>query len=138
MFAEAFAKAGRAKEVNLKSDMKTLVLGASTNPQRVSFQAMHRLKSAGHEVVAVGGREGEVAGIPIHKGATPFENVDTVTLYLNATRQEQYYDYIMSLNPRRIIYNPGAENPELAKLAREHGIENEAACTLVMLSLDDY
>ena len=118
--------------------MLTLVLGASTNPQRVSFQAIHRLKDAGHEVVAVGGREGEVAGIPIHKGATPFDNVDTITLYLNANRQRQYYEYIIALRPRRIIYNPGAENPELAKLAREHGIQNEVACTLVMLSLDDY
>lgn len=117
---------------------KTLVLGASTKPERVSNQAIHRLVRGGYEVVAVGNREGEVAGIPIHKGATPFSEVDTITLYLNAQRQKEYYDYILSLKPKRIIFNPGTENPELSKLAREHGIATEVACTLVMLSLGDY
>lgn len=117
---------------------KTLVLGASTKPERVSNQSIHRLIRDGYDVVAVGNREGEVAGIPIHKGATPFQNVDTITLYLNAQRQREYYDYIVSLHPRRIIFNPGTENPELAKLARENDIQTEVGCTLVMLSLGDY
>lgn len=117
---------------------KTLVLGASTNPQRVAYQAIQRLQAAGHEVVAVGNRSGEVDGVTIHKGSTHFSHVDTVTLYLNAQRQKEYYDYIVSLRPKRLIFNPGTENPELAKLARENGITTEVACTLVMLSLDDY
>jgi len=117
---------------------KTLVLGASTKPERVSNQAIHRLVRGGYEVVAVGNREGEVAGIPIHKGPTSFSDVDTITLYLNAQRQREYYDYIIALQPSRIIFNPGTENPELAKLARENSIETEVACTLVMLSLGDY
>lgn len=118
--------------------MKTLVLGASTNPHRVSHQAIHRLLGAGHEVVAIGNRSGAVAGIPVHKGFVDVENIDTITLYLNAQRQEQYYDYILSLQPRRIIYNPGAENPALAMRAQENGIQNEVACTLVLLSIGDY
>lgn len=118
--------------------IKTLVLGASTNPQRVSNQAIHRLRRAGHEVVAVGNKPGQVADVIIHEGPVEVNHLHTVTLYLNAQRQEQYYEYILGLCPQRIIYNPGAENPELAKLARERGIENEVACTLVMLSLDDY
>lgn len=118
--------------------MKTLVLGASPKPDRVSNQAVHRLLRAGHEPVPVGVREGEIAGIPILTGTPDVPEVDTLTLYLNPQRQEPLYDYMLSLRPRRIIFNPGTENPALAKLAHEHGIEVEVACTLVMLSLGQY
>lgn len=118
--------------------MHTLVLGASTNPQRVAFQAIHRLVNHGHQVSAVGVREGEVAGIPIQHGQPELEDVHTVTLYLNPQRQEQYYDYILSLKPKRIIFNPGTENIELAHLATAADIETEMACTLVMLSTGFY
>ncbi|GAB4487139.1 MAG: CoA-binding protein [Saprospiraceae bacterium] len=117
---------------------KTLVLGATPNPARYAYLAVIRLKQYGHEVVPVGIREGQIEGIEIQQGMPDVEGVDTVTLYLNAQRQRGYYDYIFSLKPRRIIFNPGAENPELAKLANERGIETVEGCTLVMLSIGAY
>ena len=116
----------------------TLVLGASTNPSRVSFQAIGRLVAGGFAVSAVGLREGEVAGVAIQTGTPAIKDVHTITLYLNAKRQEPLYDYILGLAPKRIIFNPGTENAELAALARQAGIETEAACTLVMLATDSY
>lgn len=118
--------------------MKTVVLGASPNPDRVSNQAVHRLLAAGYETVAVGIRAGEIAGLEIQIGQPPIKDVHTITLYMNPQRQEPLYDYILSLQPERIIMNPGTENPVLAHLARGQGIEIEVACTLVMLSLAAY
>ena len=117
---------------------KTVVLGASTNPARYSHMAVHRLKNSGHEVVPVGIKKGEVAGINIQNGEPIIADVDTITLYLNPTRQVAYYDYILSLKPKRIIFNPGTENAELMNLAREKNIETEVACTLVMLAANNY
>lgn len=117
---------------------KTLVLGASPNPSRYSNIAVHRLHSYGHEVVPVGVKNGEIDGIEIIKGQPSSENIDTITLYLNPQRQEQYYDYILGLEPKRIIFNPGTENPELMRLAAEKGIENKIACTLVMLTVGEF
>jgi predicted CoA-binding protein len=117
---------------------KTLVLGASDNPDRVSYEAIRRLTSKGHEVVAVGLREANVFGVDIQKGLPPTEDVDTITLYLNPERQKDYYDYILGLHPKRIIFNPGTENFELVRMAKEKGIEVEIACTLVMLSVGVY
>ncbi|MBK7872323.1 MAG: CoA-binding protein [Saprospiraceae bacterium] len=117
---------------------KTLVLGASPNPTRYSYAAVKQLARYGHEVVAVGNREGIIDGISIQKGQPNINQLDTVTLYLSDENQKQYYDYILHLNPKRIIFNPGAENPELARLAKEKGIEILPACTLVMLSVGNY
>ncbi len=117
---------------------KTLVLGASDNPSRYSYLALHRLKSHGHPVVAIGKKTGMVADIPIEKEKKTFEQVDTVTLYLNPAHQKQYYDYIVSLKPKRIIFNPGAENDELSDLAIKNGIEPMEACTLVLLATGQY
>ena len=117
---------------------KTLVLGASDNPSRYSFLALHRLKSHGHPVVAIGKKLGLVADVPIEKEKKDFDNVDTVTLYLNPMHQKQYYDYIISLKPKRIIFNPGAENDELSDLALKNGIKPMEACTLVLLSTGQY
>ena len=117
---------------------KTLVLGASDNPSRYSYLAMNRLKAHQHPVVAVGRKATEVAGITISKSPVEEEGVDTVTLYLNPTHQKEYYDYILGLEPKRIIFNPGTENPELMKLAKEKGIEPVVACTLVMLATGQY
>ncbi|MCB0563732.1 MAG: CoA-binding protein [Phaeodactylibacter sp.] len=117
---------------------KTLVLGASTNPIRYSNAAVHRLAQGGFEVVPVGVREGEISGVTIEQGKPVLENIHTITLYLNPQRQQEYYDYILSLNPKRIIFNPGTENPELIRLAREKGIEVEMGCTLVMLAVGQY
>lgn len=116
----------------------TLVLGATTRPTRTAYQAITRLVNQGYPVSAVGIREGEVAGVPIQLGSPALENVHTVTLYINPQRQQPLYDYILGLEPKRIIFNPGTENAELVKLAREAGIETDYACTLVMLATDSY
>ena len=117
---------------------KTLVLGASQNPSRYSYLAVNKLKNYGHPVEAIGKRKGSVNDVEIHTGTPPLNDVDTVTLYLNPTNQEPYYDYILSLHPKRIIFNPGTENPELEALANEKNIETLEACTLVMLSTNQY
>lgn len=117
---------------------KTLVLGASSNPSRYSYIALNRLVHAGHPVVAVGLKDETVAGVQIHKNPNQFPDIDTVTLYLNPMRQKEYYDYIVGLRPRRVIFNPGTENPELYGLLRQNGIAVEEACTLVLLSIGQY
>ena len=117
---------------------KTLVLGASDNPSRYSFLALQRLRGHGHPVVAIGKKLTMVDDVPIEKEKKDWENVDTVTLYLNPAHQQQYYDYILSLKPKRIIFNPGAENDELADLATKNGITPVEACTLVLLSTNQY
>ena len=120
------------------AEKKTVVLGASDNPGRYSYLAVNRLRRNGHPVVAIGKKPGKVADVEIIKGQVPQTGVDTVTLYLNPLHQKMYYDYIVSLNPKRIIFNPGTENDELAVLAQQHGIKTLEACTLVMLSTGQY
>lgn len=117
---------------------KTVVLGASENPARYSYMAVRRLAANQHPVVAVGRKEGKVGEVPIHKERPEESGVDTVTLYLNPGNQVAYYDYILNLKPRRIIFNPGTENEELIRMARERGVEPVLACTLVMLSTGQY
>ncbi len=117
---------------------KTLVLGASTNPERYSYKAAHRLLEHGHEIVLLGKRGGEIQGHEIAMQQTDLKGIDTVTLYLNPQNQKEYYSYILSLHPKRIIFNPGSENPELESLASSKGIETEVACTLVLLSTGSY
>lgn len=117
---------------------KTLVLGASGNPSRYSYLALQRLQSHQHPVVALGKRKVIVGNIPIETEKKDWDGIDTVTLYLNALHQKEYYDYILSLKPKRIIFNPGAENDELAKLAKQNNIQPLEACTLVLLSTDQY
>ena len=118
--------------------MKTLVIGASTNPSRYAYLAIERLVHYGHEVIALGRKEGTVFGIHILTSAPPINDIDTVTLYLNPVNQREWYDYIISMHPRRIIFNPGTENPELRKLAEYAGIFTEYACTLVLLATNVY
>ena len=117
---------------------KTLVLGASGDPSRYSNLAMHRLTAAGHPVVAIGLKPETVAGVRIATEKTDFDGIDTVTLYLNPKRQQEYYDYIVGLHPKRVVFNPGTENPELYAILKENGIGAEAACTLVLLSIGQY
>lgn len=117
---------------------KTLVLGASENPARYGNIAIHRLLRYGHPIVAVGKRKGKVEDVEISTEAVHDEDVDTITLYLNPTNQKPYYDYMMSLKPKRIIFNPGTENPELERMAIANGIKPIEACTLVMLSTGQY
>src|SRR5258706_13585290 len=117
---------------------KTLVLGASLKTWRVSHDAVNRLVKYGHRVVAVGLREEKIGEVDIIKEPPAETDFDTVTLYLNAENQKKYYDYILELKPKRIIFNPGAENPELAKLAQQKGIETLEACTLTTLAVGLY
>lgn len=117
---------------------KTLVLGASSNPSRYSFLAINKLRNEGHDVVAIGKRTGTVKDIEVINQQVQVENLDTVTLYLNANNQKPYYDYILAQKPKRIIFNPGAENDELEKLARKNNIDIQHACTLVLLSTRQY
>jgi hypothetical protein len=117
---------------------KTLVLGASENPARYSNMAILQLLTKDQSVVALGQRIGEVSGVKIQAKQVPFTNIDTVTLYLNATRQRDYYNYIIGLEPKRVIFNPGTENPEFYQLLRSNNIQVEVACTLVLLSTNQY
>ena len=117
---------------------KTVVLGASDSPMRYSFLAVRRLKSYDHPIVAIGKKKGFIDDIQIITEHPSIDDVNTVTLYLNPMHQKQYYDYILSLHPKRIIFNPGAENAELAALAKENGIQPLNACTLVLLSTGQY
>ncbi|WP_118972299.1 CoA-binding protein [Taibaiella koreensis] len=120
------------------TNKKTLVIGASEDPSRYSYLAINNLRKKGHDVVAIGNRPGTVSDVTFGKDKEPFEGIDTVTLYINPTRQPEYYDYILSLHPQRIIFNPGAENPELEQLAENKGIRTMEACTLVLLSTGQF
>lgn len=117
---------------------KTLVLGASPNPSRYSYLAITKLREKGHDVVALGKHNGKVSDVEIDTEEKPIDNLDTVTLYLNANNQKDYYNYIFSLKPKQIIFNPGAENKELLSLAENKGIQAREACTLVLLSRGQY
>ena len=117
---------------------KTLVIGASENPSRYSFMAIRRLLSYDHPVLALGLRPGHVDGIRIETGQPEFSDIDTVTLYVGPRNQKNLYDYVLKLKPQRVIFNPGAENPEFEALLEENGIQTEQACTLVMLSIGAY
>src|SRR6202012_1088666 len=117
---------------------KTLVIGASENPERYSYLAVQKLVAHQQPVVALGNKKGTIGAVAIETEKKPWENIDTVTLYLNPTLQKEYYQYILSLHPRRIIFNPGTENDELHELAQQNGIEAKEACTLVMLSTGQY
>lgn len=118
--------------------LKTVVLGASTNPDRASYRATLSLARSGEIVIPVGIREGHIGNIPILTNQPDIEEVDTLTLYVGPRHQPGLYDYILSLQPRRIIFNPGTENPELFQMAEERGISAINACTLVMVALNDY
>ena len=108
-------------------------MGASPNPARFSFIATEMLKEYGHEVVLYGRRKGDINGTEIRNETPSDETFDTVTLYLNPLNQEGYMDYITQLKPKRVIFNPGTENPEFEHQLKENGIEALEACTLVML-----
>ena len=117
---------------------KAVVIGASTNLERYSYLAIHQLRNHQHEVIAIGKSKGEVADVSIVNDNPTVHDVDTVTLYINPSIQKDYYKYILSLRPKRIIFNPGTENNELFELAKENGIQPLEACTLVLLSTGQY
>lgn len=116
----------------------TVVLGASSNPERYSYMATAKLKTYGHKVYPVGIKKGSIEGLEILTEKTIPADVDTITMYLSDKNQKEWYDYIFALKPKRIVFNPGAENTELENLATAKGIEVVNACTLVMLSIGNY
>jgi predicted CoA-binding protein len=117
---------------------KTIVIGASDNPERYSYLAVQKLTKYNHPVIAIGRKAGMIGGVSIITDHPTEKEVDTITLYLNPSLQKEFYDYILSLHPQRIIFNPGTENDELAALAQANGIKAVEACTLVMLNTGQY
>lgn len=117
---------------------KTLVIGASLKTNRYSNIAINKLVGHGEEVRAIGLKNGNVAGVDIDTEKVHYPDIQTVTLYLNPKRQEEYYDYILSLNPGRVIFNPGTENPDFYQILDKNNIPYEVACTLVLLSTNQY
>src|SRR5690606_42001864 len=116
----------------------TLIIGASTNHARYSYLVANKLVRNGYPSVNVRRKEGEVAGVAIETPEAIHEHIDTITLYIGPRNQPPYYDYILNTKPKRVIFNPGAENPELVEKLEEQGIEAVEACTLVMLNTGQY
>lgn len=119
---------------------KTAILGATTNPYRYAYLAAERLHAKDHEIVPIGIKKGEVFGNEILnlRDKPQVSDIDTITMYIGPQNQGEWEDYILSLNPKRIIFNPGSENAGLAKKAKEIGVEVLYACTLVMLGNGHY
>jgi len=117
---------------------KTLVLGASLKPERYSNMAIKKLRAHNISTKAVGLLEGEVVDVKILKGKPDFKTIETVTLYLNAKRQKDYYNYIIALKPKRMIFNPGTENLEFREMLRQNNIDFETACTLTLLATNQF
>ncbi len=115
-----------------------MVLGASANPARYSFLAINRLREHDHPVIAIGKRPAQVADVQIQVKTAEIPDLDTVSIYLNKDNQKNYYDYILSQHPRRVIFNPGAENPEFEMILADKGIKVMEACTLVLLATRQY
>ncbi|WP_317897211.1 CoA-binding protein [Aurantibacillus circumpalustris] len=116
----------------------TAIIGASSKQERYAYIATQRLKSHGHTVYPIGIHEGKIEDEPILINKPQLKDIHTVTLYVGSQNQAAWEDYIFSLNPKRIIFNPGTENPDFEKRAKEKGIESIEACTLVLLSIDQY
>jgi predicted CoA-binding protein len=116
----------------------TLIIGASSNPSRYAYLAAQRLTAMGHSIFLVGRRKGFILGQEITLEKKNWPDIDTVTLYINPSHQPEYYDYIISLNPKRVIFNPGTENPEFETMLLSKNIIPVEACTLVMLASGQY
>ncbi|GAB1417083.1 CoA-binding protein [Paludibacter sp.] len=117
---------------------RTLIIGASSNPERYSYKAAEKLLKYGHEIKLVGLRPDNIFDHQIETEHVNFDDIDTVTLYVGPKNQSVYYDYIVSINPKRVIFNPGTENPELQNILKSKGISYEEACTLVLLGTNQY
>jgi len=117
---------------------KTLVFGASLKPYRYSNLAIHRLVESGVETLAFGLKEGEVSGVKISNSLYKISDIHTITLYINPKRQEEYYEVIVTLAPKRVIFNPGTENSYFYKILKNNNIEVDVACTLVLLGTGQY
>ncbi len=117
---------------------KTLIIGASTKRMRYSNMAIRRLLEHGHSVLGIGRSGGSILGVEVNIGKEYYKDIDTVSLYINRSIQPEYYEYIIALNPKRVIFNPGTENPEFYEILKENKIKIEIACTLVLLRTDQY
>ena len=113
---------------------RIIVLGASTKPHRYSYKAALRLQEEGHTVFLLGKTKGTIADMEILTGRPEFKKIDTITMYIRPEHQEAMYSYLIRIKPKRIIFNPGTENPEFLLLLEKQGIATENACTLVLLS----
>lgn len=122
----------------MTKNKKTLVIGATAKPERAVFKAIEMLVAKGHSVLALGQNAGEVAGVKINTKAIPVKNIDTISLYINPARQRDYYNYIVDVKPKRVLFSPGTENPEFYQLLELNNIKYEEACTLVLLTLNKY
>ena len=120
------------------TDKTTLVLGASLKPERYSYTAVTKLIARNIPVVAVGRREGEIAGVRIQKLFPDVSNIHTITLYIGPKNQPVYYEYILKINPKRVIFNPGTENAEFENTLSQEGIQVVHGCTLIMLDNGTY
>jgi uncharacterized protein len=114
--------------------VKVLVLGASPNPERYSYKAVQRLLKAGHEVIAIGKKPGIIEDLSIITYQPDITGVHTVTMYLAPYHQGEIFDYVVSLRPKRVIFNPGTESPEFDEFLESYNIEIVHDCTLVMLA----
>lgn len=117
---------------------KTLILGATTNTARYAYKAAEKLTNYNHPIVPVGIKKGEVFGEQIINSKAIQIDVDTITMYVGPKNQEEWYEYIVETKPKRVLFNPGTENPILQHKLKEEGIEYEEACTLVLLNLGEY
>lgn len=117
---------------------KTLIIGASMNPERYSYKAAEKLLENKHDIYMIGNKPGVLFDREIVNQQTAYPDVDTVTMYVSPKNQTGYYEYIKSLKPGRVIFNPGTENSEFEKQLEEHGIMTEQACTLVLLATNAY
>ena len=117
---------------------KTLVIGSSLNESRYSNIAIHKLKANNHFVEAIGLTKGTIADVIVNTEMVMFENIYTITLYLSPLNQKKFYNYVVNLKPSRVIFNPGTENKELENILEQNGIKTEIACTLVLLSTNQY
>lgn len=117
---------------------KTLIIGASANPERYSYKAAERLLHHGHEIELLGAKSEEIFGRKISVEKNAFSGVHTVTLYVGPQRQSEFFDYVLLLAPKRVIFNPGTENEEFESLLKQNGIEVEESCTLVLLATNQY
>lgn len=124
--------------VNVSIPKKTVVIGASPNPSRYSYLAVQRLSDAGHPVTAIGRQEGMIGNIPIVTQPEEGADVHTISLYISAAHQHGWLDNIISMQPKRVIFNPGTENPDFETLLAQAGILTERACTLVLLTTGSY
>lgn len=118
--------------------MKTLIIGASNNPERYSYKAAERLLAHNHPIELLGLRPDIVLNHQINTERKQFQAIDTVTLYVGPQHQPDYYSYVVSLKPRRVIFNPGTENEEFMQILQQNDIKTEVACTLVLLATGQY